>query len=71
MKWIVDRIEADRVICETQERRTEVFAADELPDGLCEGDVLVKKQGQFFIDREETAERQAQMQTLFERLKKR
>lgn len=64
-QYIVDRIEGNYAVCETEEGKMLPVELAILPQGIEEGDVLSKEaNGQFFIDREETQRRRDRMRNL-------
>ncbi|MDF2887456.1 MAG: hypothetical protein K0R23_1841 [Lacrimispora sp.] len=68
MQYIIDRIEQEIAICEEESGRTVTFSLEELPMGAREGDVLLKINGTFQIDEEETNQRRKKMREKLSRL---
>lgn len=67
---IVDRIEADYALCETDEKSIQVIPLLELPVHIAEGDVLCQNCGKWEIDAEETSRRRSQIAERSKRLRK-
>lgn len=61
MKYIVDRLEEDLAICETDSKKTVSLPLSQLPAGIREGDILLEESGRFFSDPEQTKARRSQM----------
>lgn len=61
MKYIIDRLEEDLAICETEFKKLVSIPKEQLPDGFKEGDVLKENEGTFTIDQEETNGRRQEM----------
>lgn len=68
--WIVDRIEGNYALCETDEGRKEI-PLQELPSEVSEGDVLRRTSDGWELDRDKTAQRRAQIAEKTKRLRKR
>lgn len=60
---IVDRFEGDFVVCETEQGMVNLNR-DTLPSGLKEGDVLVEKDGTYFVDVIKTCQRKREIERL-------
>lgn len=67
MKAIVDRIESNIVSLEI-EGKMEERKICEFPDNLKEGDVLIYKEGNWFIEEEDTSNRKEEMDNLLKSL---
>jgi hypothetical protein len=69
MCWIIDRFEGDIAVVES---RNETIYVNKslLPEGIREGSLLVKTNGNFYLSEEKTAERRRKMQEKMARLKK-
>lgn len=71
MKYIVDRIENEIVICENQEtKQIENFNLEQFPEGIKDGDVVILKDGKFEKDDEETVDRKEYINELMKKLMK-
>jgi hypothetical protein len=57
MKAIVERFEGEVAVLEIDGERFENVALDTLPEGTCEGDMLIGRPGEWRRDPEGTAER--------------
>ena len=58
MKYIIDRIENNIVICENQEtKKMENFDKSMFPEQIKDGDVVIRENDTFRIDEEETENR--------------
>ena len=68
MRYIVDRFEGMTAVCEDENGRAVSFHADKLPENVKAGDILVRKDGAFFIDRETAEKRRAELTALQESL---
>ncbi len=65
MELIIDRIEADVAVCENIDRTTTDIPLILLPEGVKEGDVIIKNElGEFVIDSEKTLERKQRIKKL-------
>lgn len=67
---IVDRIEADYALCETDEKLIQTIPLQELPVNISEGDVLRQIHGKWEIDAEETSRRRIWVAEKSKRLRK-
>lgn len=55
MYYIVDRIEKDLAVCEESDSGNMIqIQLEKLPENIKEGDALIKKDNEFFIDEELT-----------------
>lgn len=68
---IIDRILEDIAVCEVQESdkitMVEIKVKD-LPEGIEEGDYLIKKDGKYTIDANETKKRRERIKSKFKNL---
>lgn len=71
MKYIIDRIENNIVICENQEtKKMENFKIDQFPEGIKDGDVVILENEKFKIDKEETKTKKQEIEELMKKLMK-
>ena len=71
MKYIIDRIENDIVICENQESKAmENFTKNLFPSEIKDGDVVIKENDKFIIDKAETKEKKKAIEELMKKLMK-
>lgn len=71
MKYIVDRIEKNIVICENQETKVmESFDISLFIEQVKDGDVVEKEEGKFKIINEETKSRKEYIDELMKKLMK-
>lgn len=71
MKYIVDRIEKNIVICENQETKVmESFDISLFTEQVKDGDVVEKEDGKFKIIKEETKSRKEYIDELMKKLMK-
>ena len=71
MKYIIDRIENDIVICENQESKAmENFPKNLFPSEIKDGDVVIKENDKFIIDETETKEKKKTIEELMKKLMK-
>ena len=71
MKYIIDRIENNMVICENQEtKKMENFDKSMFPEQIKDGDVVIRENDTFRIDEEETENRKEYIENLMEKLMK-
>lgn len=71
MKYIIDRIENDTVICENQEtKKMESFPKNMFQENIKDGDVVVKDGDFFKIDEHDTAARKKHIEDLMKKLMK-
>lgn len=69
MELIIDRIEGDIAVCENIDRTTMNIPLILLPDGVKEGDVILKDEnGEYMIDAEKTLERRQRIKKLLNNL---
>lgn len=69
-KYIVDRFEEDLAVCENQDGGFENIPISLLPKDIREGSCFFEKDGLFYIDKEETEDREQKMKELFNSLLK-
>ncbi|MCI8545666.1 MAG: DUF3006 domain-containing protein [Clostridia bacterium] len=71
MKYIVDRIEENIVICENQEtKKIEEFEKINFSEEIKDGDVVILENNKFKIDRKETDKRKEEINDLMKKLMK-
>lgn len=71
MKYIIDRIEKNIVICENQEnKKIEEFEIEKFPKNIQEGDILFLENGKFKKDDKETQKQKEKIQELMKKLMK-
>lgn len=71
MKYIIDRIENNMVICENQEtKKMENFDKSMFPEQIKDGDVVIRENDTFRIDEEETENRKEYIEKLMKKLMK-
>ena len=71
MKYIIDRIENNLVICENQDNgKMEEFNIDQFPENIKEGDCLNFIKNKFEIDEDETKSRKKKIDELMKKLMK-
>ena len=71
MKYIIDRIENDNVICENQESKAmENLPKNLFPSEIKDGDVVIKENDKFIIDKAETKEKKKAIEELMKKLMK-
>lgn len=71
MKYIVDRIENNKVICENQEnKQMEEFDKTDFPEEIKDGDIVVLKNNKFEIKKEETKTKKEEIDELMKKLMK-
>ena len=69
MKYIVDRIEENIVICENQEtKKIEEFEKINFSEEIKDGDVVILENNKFKIDRKETDKRKEEINDLMKKL---
>lgn len=64
MKYSVERKEENVVLCEDDDGGQIKLDISELPHGVREGDIIVRTESGYFIDREETESRRRKMAAL-------
>ena len=71
MKYIVDRIEENIVICENQEtKKIEEFEKINFSEEIKDGDVVILENNKLKIDRKETDKRKEEINDLMKKLMK-
>jgi len=71
MKYIVDRIENDKVVCENQEtKKIEEFDKVKFPENIKDGDIVVLVNEKFEIEKEETKNKKEYIEDLMKKLMK-
>ena len=71
MRAIIDRFEDNNLAVlelDDQPDNMLIVSVDELPSNACQGDVLYYQDGSWILDEEETAQRQADIDELFNSL---
>lgn len=71
MKYIIDRIENNTVVCENQETKTmENFSIKQFPKEIQDGDIVILKNGKFEKDELETKSQKEKINELMKKLMK-
>lgn len=71
MKYVIDRIEENKVICENQEnKKIEEFEKTMFPENIKDGDVVTLKDDKFTIEEKETKSRKEYINDLMKKLMK-
>jgi 3-phosphoglycerate kinase len=71
MKYIIDRIEGNIVVCENQEtKKMENFKIEQFPKGIKDGDIVVLKDEKFEKDESETKNQKEKINELMKKLMK-
>lgn len=71
MKYIIDRIENDIVICENQKtKKMESFPKNMFQENIKDGDVVIKDGNFFKVDEQETLDRKKHIEDLMKKLMK-
>ncbi len=71
MKYIIDKIEKDLVVCENQTNlKMEEFKKEQFPNDIKEGDCVILKDNIFLKDEEETESRKESIRELMKKLMK-
>lgn len=71
MKYIIDRIENNIVICENQEtKKMENFKIEQFPKEIKDGDIVILENEKFKIDKEETKTKKQEIEELMKKLMK-
>ena len=71
MKYIVDRIEKNIVICENQEtKKMEEFEKTSFPKEIKEGDSVILQGNRFEIDKKDTKKKKKEIDDLMKKLMK-
>lgn len=66
--YIVDRIEGDYVVCETEDKSFVDLKIDLFPTGVKAGDVVYEEQGRFLVCKDETEKRNARIRQMMDDL---
>ena len=69
--WIIDRMEGQVAVCETEEGRKMSIPKADLPPEAKEGDVIREEKGSYVVDEAATLRRQTAMREKLNRLRKR
>lgn len=64
----VDRIEGKYAVCEQEDGKFIKIPLMQLPDSVCEGDILEHMDGHYAINEKETKKRRAENAALFKKL---
>lgn len=67
MKLIIDRLEGDFAVCESETGVVNIKRSD-IPNDAAEGDTLVLSNGRYSIDREDTEKRRKEIEKLQDKL---
>lgn len=71
MKYIIDRIENNTVVCENQETKTmESFSIKQFPKEIKDGDIVILKNGKFEKEELETKSQKEKINELMKKLMK-
>lgn len=71
MKYIIDRIENNIVVCENQDtKKIENFKIEQFPEGIKDGDIVILENEKFKIDKEETKIKKQEIEELMRKLMK-
>lgn len=71
MKYIIDRIEENIVICENQEnKKMEEFKKEMFPKEIKDGDIVILQNNKFVLDKKETQTRKEDINELMKKLMK-
>lgn len=71
MKYIIDRIEENIVVCENQEtKKMENFKIEQFPEGIKDGDIVILKDEKFEKDESETKNQKEKINELMKKLMK-
>ena len=68
MIYSVDRLEGAFAVCEDSEGAYVRIGISELPDGVRSGDVLVSRDGKFYVDKIAADKRRAEISALQDKL---
>ena len=70
MRYVVDRIEADKVVLEGKvNKRQKIVPKDLLPENIHDGDILIYKKKEYKVLTEETLKETEFMKNRFNKLK--
>lgn len=71
MKYIIDRIEENIVICENQEtKKIEQFNKEQFPNNIKEGDIVYLEENKFKVNLNETDKKKKEIEELMKKLMK-
>lgn len=71
MKYIIDRIEETKVICENQEnKKMEEFDKEMFPKEIKDGDIVILEKEKFKIEKKDTKNRKEYLNNLMKKLMK-
>lgn len=71
MKYIIDRIEKNIVICENQEtKQMEQFNKEQFQNNIKEGDIVYFEKNTFKVDSKETDKKKKEIEELMKKLMK-
>lgn len=71
MKYIIDRIEDNIVICENQEtKKIEQFNKEQFPNNIKEGDIVYLEENKFKVNLNETDKKKKEIEELMKKLMK-
>lgn len=71
MRYIIDRIENNIVVCENQAtKKMEQFEIEKFPEGVKDGDCVFLKDGKFEKDETETRTKKQEIEKLMKKLMK-
>lgn len=71
MKYIIDRIEENIVICENQEtKKMEQFNKEQFPNNIKEGDIVYLEENKFKVNLNETDKKKKKIEELMKKLMK-
>lgn len=71
MKYIIDRIEENIVICENQEtKKMEQFNKEQFPNNIKEGDIVYLEENKFKVNLNETDKKKKEIEELMKKLMK-
>lgn len=68
MKYSVERIEENVALCEDDLGKTVKLRLDEIPENICEGDIIVRTENGYTIDSDETSVRRKKMAEMQKKL---
>lgn len=68
MKYSIDRIEENIAVCEGDDGNVLKLKLDELPENICEGDIIVRTENGYTIDSDETSVRRKKMAEMQKKL---
>lgn len=71
MTFVVDRLEENHAVLQNEQEECLVIPLDQLPSTIAPGDVIIKSEGAYTIDVEQTQLRRERLIRLQERLRNR